>query len=178
MEGTIICPHCGQMLAAACRVCVSCRKAIDSESLRLSQASAPAVVVSRPESTHAPVRFSWRIFFLTLGAFWLAAGLAVTLLDLVTAQTVLMGLVIASSFWVLWDAQTNRIPKPWRWAAGCVLLWAVFFPWYLSRRRTPLAACPSVEGGKGTLLRLLAALLLLILLGAVIAIIKGPAAHP
>jgi hypothetical protein len=178
MEETITCPHCGQVLAATCRICVSCKQAIDPESLRLSQPPEAAATIPQAEPSPPLARFSWRIFFMTLGASWLAVILAASFLDLVTAQLVVTGLVIGTSVWVLWDAQIKRIPKPWRWSAGCILLWAVFFPWYLSRRRTPRASCPSVEGGKGTLLRLVAALLLLLLLGALIAMIKGTPTRP
>ena len=174
-EGTITCPHCGQMLAATCRVCVSCKQAIDAAALPGFETSAPAAIIAEPEPSLPPARFSWPIFFLTLGVSWMAAFLAVGFLGVVPAQLLFAGLMIGSSLWIMFDAQAKRIPKPWRWGAASLMLWIAFFPWYLSRRRTPRGPCPFVEGEKSLLPRLLVALFLLqFLLAIVIAIKKGP----
>ena len=174
-EGTITCPHCGQMLAATCRVCVSCKQAIDAAALAGFETSAPAAIIAEPEPSLPPARFSWPIFFLTLGVSWMAAFLAVGFLGVVPAQLLFAGLMIGSSLWIMFDAQAKRIPKPWRWGAASLILWIAFFPWYLSRRRTPRGPCPFVEGEKSLLPRLLVALFLLqFLLAIVIAIKKGP----
>jgi len=179
MEGTITCPHCGQVLAEACRVCVSCKQVIDAEAIRLSQIAAPAAILPAPEPPLPPARFSWPIFFLTLGAAWLAGLLAYVFGGLASEQLLLFGLFVGSSLWVIWDAQARRIPKPWRWGAASLLLWIVFFPWYASRRRTPKAPCPFVEADRSRLpLLLVAVLLLQFLLAALIATKQGPAAFP
>ncbi len=62
--------------------------------------------------------------------------------------------VIASSVWVLVDAETHKVPanrrKPYSasngsaaWFIGCLLLWIVGFPWYLIARSAVLAERPS-----------------------------------
>ncbi len=174
-EGTITCPYCGQMLAATCRVCVSCKQAIDPAALLKVETPAPAAIVAVPEPSLPPGRFSWPIFFLTLGVSWLAASLAVAFLGMVPAKLLFVGLTIGSSLWVIFDAQAKRIPKPWRWGTASLILWIAFFPWYLSRRRTPRGLCPFVEGEKSLLPRLLVALFLLqFLLAILVAIKKGP----
>jgi hypothetical protein len=179
MEGTIICPHCGQMLAAACRVCVSCKQTIDPDTLRLPRPSSLAVPIPGEEPSAPLARFSWPIFFSTLAASWVGCVLAVYFLGAAAAQLLVAGMTIGSSFWVVWDAQTNRLPKPWRWGAACLLLWIAFFPWYVSRRRMPQARCPFVEGERSILPRVLVALLLLqFLLAALIAMKQGPAVLP
>jgi len=44
--------------------------------------------------------------------------------------------VIGTSIWVYFDARTLAYKQnPWLWAAGSLLLWIVFFPWYLATRR-------------------------------------------
>lgn len=62
--------------------------------------------------------------------------------------------IIASSIWVLVDAETHKVPadrhKPYSvsngsaaWFIGCLLLWIVGFPWYLIARSASLAERPS-----------------------------------
>jgi uncharacterized membrane protein len=67
--------------------------------------------------------------------------------------------------WVFLDARRRSVPRPWRWAVLTVLpaLWLVFFPWYLSRRRTPEVPCPTVEGQTSVLFRALVWFALLML---------------
>ena len=57
-----------------------------------------------------------------------------------------VGLVLATSVWVLIDARLRRVPTRGNtykadtgalaWFLGCLLLWPVVFPTYLSRRKT------------------------------------------
>jgi hypothetical protein len=179
MEGTITCPSCGQMLAATCRICVSCKQAIDPDALHLSQPRPLAVGIPGAEPAAPLARFSWPIFFLTLAVSWVVCALAAIFLGAVAAQLLFAGVTIGSSLWVVWDAQTNRFLKPWRWGAACLLLWIAFFPWYVSRRRMPEARCPFVEGERSVLPRVLVALLLLqLLLAALIRMKQGPAVLP
>lgn len=176
MEETITCPHCGQMLADTCRVCVSCKQPVDPGMHDL--AVAPAVA-PQAEPELPPVRFSWPILFLTLAIAWLLAFLAAASFGVAVAQIIFGAATILSSTWILFDAQAKRIPKPWRWGAASLLLWIVFFPWYLSRRRTPRAACPFVEGAGSLLPRLLVALLVLqFLLALLVTMKQGPPTLP
>ena len=58
--------------------------------------------------------------------------------------------VIASSMWVLYDADKNKVPmdrkKPYTasngaaaWFIGCLLLWIIGFAWYLVSRSAVIA---------------------------------------
>jgi uncharacterized membrane protein YhdT len=44
--------------------------------------------------------------------------------------------VIATTIWVYYDAQTqgNKQSPLW-WAIGCLLLWIFVFPWYVATRK-------------------------------------------
>lgn len=169
------CPNCGQMLAPSVRVCPSCRKTVDP-----SEIARPAVnmviaeqIVSLPTKEHA--RFSWGIFFAALGTWLVVAAIAESLLGPVASQVVLFVLVALSSVWVYRDAREKNIPTPIRWSLGSLLLWMIIFPWYLSRRRTPKAPCPFIEGEGGRVARtLLLLLLLFFLLSALMMLLKGP----
>lgn len=93
----------------------------------------------------------------------------------VKSQWVLGGFVVLSSAWVFFDAQEKRVPKPFRWSMGALLFWILIFPWYLSRRRTPQAACPFVEAEVGPVARALLLVLVLFFLFTLAALImKGP----
>lgn len=66
----------------------------------------------------------------------------------VLAPLVLLGLLVASVLWVLNDARVRadhrravimrigdlQIDRPEVWAAGCLVLWILFFPLYLKAR--------------------------------------------
>jgi len=169
------CPNCGQMLAPSVRVCPSCKQAVDpGEIVR------PAVnmviaeqIVRLPAKEQA--RFSWSIFFAALGAWLVVAAIAESLLGPVPSQVVLFSLVALSSVWVYRDAREKNIPTPIRWSLGSLLLWMIIFPWYLSRRRTPKAPCPFIEGEGGRVARtLLVILLVFFLLSALMLLLKGP----
>lgn len=57
---------------------------------------------------------------------------------------VILAAVIISSIWVYFDAKSIGVKKglvagladmgPGSWAAGCLVLWIVFFPFYLVKR--------------------------------------------
>lgn len=169
------CPHCGQMLAPSCRICPSCRKTIDPKDIARPDIVIPIAtqIIPLPGKEHA--RFSWSIFFATLGIWFIAALIAERLLGYEKGQFVLGGLVILSSVWVLHDAREKNIPKPLRWSLGSFLLWIIIFPWYLARRKTPKAPCPFIEGEGGRVARtLLFILLVFFLLSALMLLIKGP----
>lgn len=169
------CPACGQMLGAACRVCVACKQPVDFA--QIARLETPAAV-AKPQTAPPPsvqVRYPWSILLLVLGIWFFAASVAVRLLSPVNSQIATGGLVVLSSCWVLYDARERGVPKPLRWGVGCLLLWIVVFPWYLSRRRTPEASCPFVEAERGPLLRfLLITLVVSFLLGVVLIVLKGP----
>ncbi len=169
------CPHCGQMLAPSCRVCPSCREAIDPNDIVRPDVVIPIAsqVIPLPAKEYA--RFSWSIFFATLGIWLLVALIAERFLGYEKGQLALGGLVILSSVWVLHDAREKNIPKPLRWSLGSFLLWIIIFPWYLARRRTPKADCPFIEGEGGRVARtLLFILLVFFLLSALMLLLKGP----
>lgn len=84
-----------------------------------------------------------------------------------------MGVELAASAWVYYDAHARRIPRPLRWGLGSLLLWILIFPWYLSRRRTPEAPCPFVEAEVGPITRFLLVILLTIILGSLAAFIAS-----
>jgi hypothetical protein len=170
------CSACGQLLAPTCRVCVACEQPVDSANIKRRGAARPAQM---PATAAAPpVSFSWQIFFVVLLAWLVLVGVSLSLVDLAKAQLISFGVVLASSIWVWQDAHAKSIPRPFRWAFGSVMLWIVFFPWYLSRRRSPMAPCRWVEAELTPIGRFLAfALIVLLLLSLVAAMTKGPAPH-
>jgi hypothetical protein len=172
------CPVCGQMLAASCRVCVACKTPVDVTQIRKAQPepSFTPLETSAPPAM-GPVRFSWRIFFLWLLIYLSAAILTTRLLGEQGGKYAMGGFVLVSSMWVFFDAQRRGVPKPLRWVLGALLLWIVVFPWYLARRRTPLAPCPFIEAQAGPVARLLFVILVaFFLIGALLIIFQGPPA--
>ena len=169
------CPNCGQMLASECRICPSCKQAIDPNDIERPHVVIPIAeqVIALPVQEYA--RFSWGIFLATLGIWLTVAMITERFLGYQKGQWVLGGLVLLSSLWVLRDARAKNIPKPFRWSLGAMLLWILIFPWYLARRRTPSAECPTIEGEGGRVARtLLFVLLFFILLSALMMLLKGP----
>lgn len=169
------CPHCGQMLAASVRVCPSCKMEIDLIDIAPPAAAAPvsAQAVLPPPKEYA--RFSWSMFFVTLGIWLVAALISQSLLGMEKSQFVLAGLVVFSSAWVYSDARKKNIPTPFRWSLGSILLWIIIFPWYLARRRKPGAACPFIEGEAGRVARIwLLILLFFLLLSFLMMLLRGP----
>ncbi|MEJ2009078.1 MAG: zinc ribbon domain-containing protein [Acidobacteriota bacterium] len=141
------CPNCGQMLAPSCRTCPSCREAIDPNEIARPEIVIPIAeqVISLPSAPKEYARCSWGIFFATLATWLVVAFTAEALLGYERSQFARGGLVILSSLWVFHDARERNIPKPLRWSIGSILLWIVFCPWYLARRRTPKAAYRSAK---------------------------------
>lgn len=166
------CPYCGQMLAAACRVCVSCRQAIDPAAV---QRARPAVVVVQPVQPRriARVPFPWKLFLLVLFVTWASAVAIGGTLGLEKIQLVLLIVQLISSVWVLYDGYEKRLPKPFRWAIATLLFWAFIFPWYLARRRAPEASCPFVEAEASRVSKLLLLALCLTLI-VILALRGGP----
>jgi len=137
------CPACGQLLAPSCRVCVACKHAIDP-----AEIGKPRVlpVVGEPARREPePVRFSWRIFLIVFAIWVVGASLVQRYMDPLKGQLALGGVQILCSFWVLYDALEKRLPRPYRWGMGTLLLWPIIFPWYLARRKQPRQPCPFVE---------------------------------
>jgi hypothetical protein len=169
------CPECGQMLAAACRVCVACKKPVDLTRIASTPPAAQEEALELPRSIPLePARFSWGIFFTVFFAYLFLASLSQSLMGFKASTYTMGGFVLATSLWVFVDAREKRIRKPAGWAIACLLLWLVFFPWYVSRRRTPEAPCPLIEGESGPVARVIILFLILItLVGAVMMISSG-----
>jgi hypothetical protein len=103
----------------------------------------------------------------------LLAGLAERVLGPLRSQFLLGGVVILSSAWVFYDAHNKLVPKPYRWGVGSLLLWIVIFPWYLARRRDPIAPCRYVEAEfRGLTRLLLLVLIIVVLLGFVVMVLQ------
>jgi hypothetical protein len=105
---------------------------------------------------------------------WLVlAGLADIFLGPLRAQFLMGSVVLFSSIWVIYDAREKLVPKPLRWGLGSLLLWIVVFPWYLARRRDPIAPCRFVEAEVRPLTRLvLAALVVVVLVSLVVMVLQ------
>jgi hypothetical protein len=120
-------------------------------------------------------QYPWSILLFALVIGYFAALVADRFLSPVNGRIAMGGLLVFSSSWVLYDARERGVPKPLRWGVGCLLLWIVFFPWCLSRRRTPEAACPFIEAEAGPVARaLLIALLVFFLVSVLLVVLKGP----
>ena len=169
------CPHCGQMLAPAVRVCVSCKQSIDPGQIWRPEGPPDDAIPQPVPSTPAPALFSWRIFFGVLAGWFFIATAVQGLMGPKNSQLVMAGMVLASSAWVFFDAQAKGVPKALRWGLGSLLLWILVFPWYLARRRTPQAPCPFVEADASRLARaLLFVLAVFFLLSAILFFLRGP----
>jgi hypothetical protein len=173
------CPYCGQLLAPSCRVCVSCKLPIDPARIQRPAeaiAAAPAVE-AKPEPP--PVRFSWTMFFAVLAVSWASAIVALRFLGLEKAQIVMGAAQLSSVVWVFFDARQKLVRRPLRWAVGSVILWMVFFPWYLARRRKLDAPCPFVESDSSPFTRVMLLVVFIIFLaGIVVALVSGPELKP
>jgi len=169
------CPACGQMLAASCRICVACKQPVDPARIGRPQAEPEATAPEVAPPALEPVRFPWLLFLFLLA---LRMGVAVVAVQhwglMKTEMSFALGEFV-SAMWVFQDARRRQVPKPLRWGLGSLLLWFLFFPWYLARRRAPAAPCPLVEGEFGRVTRaLLFALVVFLLLSVVLVIFKGP----
>jgi hypothetical protein len=167
------CPNCGQMLAASCRVCPSCRQAVDPSEIARPDVSFVVTEQVAPLPAREYARFSWGMFFATFGIWLVVYAIAENLLGPVNSQVVLFGLVVFSSVWVFHDAREKNIPTPFRWSLGTFLLWMIVFPWYLARRRTPKADSPFIEGEGGRIASILLFILLVFVLLSALLLI-GP----
>jgi len=165
------CPHCGQMLGPAVRVCVACRETIDPAQIRPTAVQprtldAGAVAQKAPDKPRS-TPFPWVIFFAVL--LGMAALSAATEKRFgVTATVYGFGVLqLITSIWVVLDAHRKGIPQPLQWGVGSMLLWLVVFPWYLGRRRQPKTVCPFVESGARSLLRIVLLFLLINIIGMI-----------
>jgi hypothetical protein len=163
------------MLAATCRVCVACKKPVDLARIGTILPAAHAEVLEAPRALPLePARFSWGIFFTVLFAYLFLASLSQSLMGFKGSTYTMGGFVLATSLWVFVDARERGIRKPAGWAIACLLLWLIFFPWYVSRRRTPEAPCPIIESESGPVARVIILLLILMTLaGAVMMMLSG-----
>jgi hypothetical protein len=172
------CPHCGQMLAPTVRVCVACRQPVDSAPVAAPAPPAAPPLAANSFHRQPQVRFSWSILLGVLAGWLLVASALLARLGPEKGQLAVMAVVVLSSAWVAFDAHEKAIPRPMSWALGSLLLWIVFFPWYLSRRRQPQAACPLMEAESRPWLRtLLLFLLLAVLVSLLLVAVRGPLPH-
>jgi hypothetical protein len=169
------CPYCGQMLGPGCRVCVACKAPIDPARINVPAAVVEPVTVERATAPAERIRFPWTLFFILLLARFLVAAALNGVLGLTRTFLILGSFEILCGAWVFYDALRRHVPKPLRWGLGSALLWVVFFPWYLARRKNPRAVCPFVEAEAGPVARvLLFALMIFFLLSILMGIFKGP----
>ncbi|MGH9445435.1 MAG: hypothetical protein ACRD3O_06900 [Terriglobia bacterium] len=170
------CPHCGQMLAPSCRLCVACRQPIDIAQIRGPE---PHILPgSPPDTAPAAIRsahFSWSIFFIVLAAAFVLVSIAVRLVGRETSELVFTGITFACAGWVYMDARAKGLPRPWRWSIMTLFFWLIFFPWYLGRRRTPQAPCSVMESAHSVFFRALFwFVLIVIFLSFIAAVVKTP----
>jgi hypothetical protein len=169
------CPYCGQMLGPECRVCVACKTPIDPARINVPAAIVEPVAVEQAPAASERIRFPWALFLILLLARFIVAATVNGILGLTRTFLILGSLEILCGAWVFYDAARRRVPKPLRWGLGSALLWVVFFPWYLARRKNPRAVCPFVEAEAGPVARvLLFALMVFFLLSILMGIFKGP----
>jgi hypothetical protein len=170
------CPHCGQMLAPTCRVCVACGEHIEpAEILRIEGRfnGQPSSESQRPTGQRA--QFSWPFFFAILAGAMVIISIAIRLLGVETAKLAFVGFTLMCAGWVFYDARSKGIPQAWRWTIMTVFFWIVFFPWYLSRRRTPSVPCLVMEKQTSVFFRALFwCVVILLFLSFIAAVIKSP----
>jgi hypothetical protein len=172
------CPMCGQLLAPSCRVCVSCKQAIDPAMIHRPQAEPFPVLQAVLEPEPPPVRFSWPMFFAVLVASWSATILALHFLGILGGQLAISGLQLVTAVWVFADARRKLIAKPLRWALGTLILWIVIFPWYLVRRQKLRSPCPFVERETSPFTRVMILVVFIFFLLAVLVNVLGGPANP
>jgi hypothetical protein len=170
------CPHCGQMLAPSCRVCVACNQSIDLAQIGRSERAVPIL----PKSGAAPqpirnAQFSWAIFFAVLAAALALVSISSRVVGVQTSELLFLGITFACAGWVFMDAQAKALPRPWRWSVMTLFFWLIFFPWYLGRRRNPQDPCPVMESPNSVFFRALFWFVLVVLfLSLIAAFIKTP----
>jgi hypothetical protein len=173
------CPHCGQMLAPTCHVCVACGEPIEAGAVTRAKLVLPV----QPQSyNQRPIahrsQFSWRIFVAFL-AGWLVLVVfmsqAVHTIGATSCELAVVGLQLVCAGWVFLDATGKRIPRPWRWSIMTLFFWIVFFPWYVSRRRAPQLPCAVMEDQTSLFFRTLFwCVLILLFLSFIAAVVKNP----
>jgi hypothetical protein len=168
------CPACGQMLGPSCRVCVACKQPINPVEIKRPEPLAGETLERRrPAVEPSSSRFSVPIFLVVLLFWLLLARTAEKFLTPAWSNSLLGSVVLLTSIWVYYDAHAKLVPKPMRWGLGSLLLWIVVFPWYLARRRDPIARCRFDEVEVSSLTRLLLVVLLcLAFLGIVTVVLK------
>ncbi len=169
------CPNCGQLLAPTCRVCVACRQPIDLAAI----ARKPDVAVRVTPEVAATVQrervpFPWRLLFIVVGAGMFLGIASVAVWGEEKGPVVIQSLPVFAGIWVFFDAVRRRLPRPLRWGVGTMLLLAVFLPWYLARRSKPQATVVLEAELTPGVRALLIALLMFLLMGLVLAIMRGP----
>ena len=171
-----LCPACGQLLGPSCRVCVACKHPINPAEIALTPAV--AVVAAHAPSTQAKreaVRYPWRILIAVMGIGMILGLISLALLGDEKGLLVIQAIPVFVGVWVFYDAYQRRLPRPFRWGIGTMMLLAIIFPWYLARRSKPEAVVPFVEAEVGPVTRiLLIALLIFFLIGLVFNIVQGP----
>ena len=164
------CPACGQFLGPSCAICVACKQPINPA--EISRTSTPALPATpRPASANArpeSVRYPWRILVVVMGIGMIVGMITFALLGDQKGTLVIQTLPFAVGFWVFFDAFNRRIPRPFRWGMGTMLLLALVFPWYLARRNRPESSVPFVEAETRPVTRVLFILLLVLFLLGVI----------
>jgi hypothetical protein len=169
------CPYCGQMLGPGCRVCVACKSPINPAAINIPKPTFESSVAEWAAAPPERVRFPWRLFLILLLARFVVAAAMNEMLGLTRTFLILGTIEILCGAWVFYDALRRRVSKPLRWGLGSALLWVVFFPWYLARRKNPRAVCPFVEAEAGPVARVvLFALAVFFLLSILMGIFKGP----
>jgi 4-amino-4-deoxy-L-arabinose transferase-like glycosyltransferase len=94
--------------------------------------------------------------------------ISIALLGEQKGPVVIQAVPLLAGIWVFFDAARRRLPRPFRWAMGTVLLLAVVFPWYLARRNKPESPVPFIEAETGRTTRILLIALLVFFLISVI----------
>ena len=141
------CPSCGQLLGATTRVCPVCKSAINPAEIGRSPAPVFAVPSSVPR-TQPPrerVAYPWGLLLLVLAIGMFLGLISMLLLGQDRGREIIQGIPIVAGMWVFFDAYSRRLPRPFRWSLGTMLLLAVVFPWYLARRNKPAATVPFIE---------------------------------
>ena len=168
------CPYCGQMLAPSCRVCVSCKLPIDPARIQRKREEAEAAAAAIEAKPELPrVRFNWSILLAVLGVFLFIAIVTSLLVGPADAPTAMQVMLFVCAGWVYWDARQKLVRHPLRWALGTLLVWIVFFPWYLERRRKLSAPCPFIESESSPFIRVILLLLFISFLIMIIALQMG-----
>ncbi len=134
-----LCPSCGQLLGPSVRTCVSCKHVINPA--EIARTPAPALPSTpRPARIQAPVEsvpYPWRILVAVMGIGMIVGLIAFALLGPQNGPKAIQAIPIIAGFWVFFDAYTRRIPRPFRWSMGTMLLLGLVLPWYLARRNKP-----------------------------------------